>query len=304
MEDTMTQEKAKRFDQCMRREPVLVLAFTAFTALLLSLLFVHTSFAQEQGERTFRSAEEAGSALFAASQSENEKALLGILGRSGKEVISSGDSAEDLKERSAFVAKYEEMHRYVREANGTALLYVGAENWPFPIPLVNRNGVWYFDTNMGKEEILMRRIGRNELAAIDTCGELVDAEKQRSGNPPAAVSYSPTNVLMAMAGQKNAKSGDGESGDPVPFNGYFFLMLQSQKNVPSSAKSHIVNGKLVGGFAFVAYPAEYRSSGVMTFIVNQSGVVYEKDLGPSTVAIATKMADYNPDSSWHPVDEN
>jgi hypothetical protein len=310
------------------RELATAVAFVAFATLLAG--FVPYSDAQEQGQRTFHSAEEAGSALFAATQKENEEALIDILGPAGKEVISSGDSAEDMDERVSFVVKYEEMHRYVREAEGATVLHVGAENWPFPIPLVSKNGAWYFDTDAGKQEILVRRIGKNELAAIDACHQLVDAEKQHKANARQDQSaglyaakfisdkgqhdglywsdagYEFENLidpLIASAGTENVKSEDAAGGDPIPFNGYFFRILKRQgKNAPGGAKSYLVNGNMVGGFAFIAYPAEYRSSGVTTFIVNQSGVVYEKDLGPKTATIAIKMTDYNPDSTWHQVD--
>lgn len=325
----MTQERNVRFDEYIRREFFVALAFTTFAAILLSLLFVQFSTAQEPGERTFHSANEAGSALFTAAQNENEKALLDILGPAGKEIISSGDPAEDMNERVGFVEKYQEMHRFAKEADGITVLYVGAENWPFPIPLLNKNGTWYFDTDAGKQEILMRRIGRNELAAIDACRQLVAAENQYNAKalpdgsinqyavrfvsakgqhnglfwPEAADQFdSLVDPLIAASGQDDTTSGNA-AGDPIPFNGYFFRILKSQgKDAPGGAKSYLVNGKMVGGFAFVAYPAEYRSSGVITFIVDQSGVVREKDLGPNTVAIATNMTDYNPDSTWHPVD--
>jgi hypothetical protein len=290
--------------------------------------YVPYAFAQQQGQRTFHSAEEGGNALFAAAQKENEDALIDILGPAGKEVVSSGDPAEDVNDRVGFVVKYKEMHRYVKGADGNTMLYVGAENWPFPIPLVNNNGVWYFDTDAGKQEIVARRIGKNELAAIDACHQLVDAEKQYYKKPFTGQDHytqrfvsdkgkhdglywsettdefdSFIDPLIASAGQENAKSGKAADGDPIPFNGYYFRILTSQgKDAPGGAKSYIANGKMVGGFAFLAYPTEYRSSGVMTFIVSESGVVYEKDLGPNTVTIATAMSDYNPDSTWHQVD--
>ena len=324
----MKQEKKVRSDEWMRRDPMVVLAI--LTALLLSLLTVHVSVAQDQGERAFHSAEEAGSALFVACQNENEKALIDILGPGGRQVISSGDPAEDMDERVGFVVKYQEMHRYVKEADGDTILYVGAENWPFPIPLVNKNGAWYFDTDAGREEIVMRRIGKNELSAIEASRKLVDAEKQYKAKalPDGSdhqyalrfvsdrgrhngLFWSETadefdsliDPLIASAGQDNAKSGDGYEDYPIPFNGYFFRILSGQgKHAPGGSKSYIVNGKMDGGFAFVAYPAEYRSSGVKTFIVNQSGVVYEKDLGANTEKIATNMTDYDPDSTWQKVE--
>jgi hypothetical protein len=265
--------------------------------------------------------------LFTAAQNDDEKSVLSVLGPDGKDIILSGDPVEDMNQRVGFVVKYQEMHRYVKKADGTTILYVGAQNWPLPIPLVNNNGAWYFDTGAGKLEILMRRIGKNEVAAINACKQLVDAEKQYYNKPFNGQDHytqrfvsdkgkhnglfwyetsdefnSFIDPLIASAGQENTTSGDAPGGDPVPFNGYFFRALTSQGNAaPGGAKSYIVNGKMVGGFAFIAYPAEYRSSGEMTFIVSQTGVVYEKDLGPDTTKIATNMTDYNPDSTWHQV---
>ena len=304
-----------------------------FAALLLFALtlgcWVSPTVAQQAKQRTFPSADDAARAFFVAMQAPDDQAALSILGPAAKDVLSSGDTAEDADARSGFVAKYEEMHRLVTEPDGTVTLVIGAENWPFPIPLVNDHGSWYFDTSAGKDEIIFRRIGKNELAAVDACRQLVDAEKQYFARPPAGVPKqfaqklvsdegrynglywygtsdefnSPIDPLIASAGLENAKSGDAVGTGPIPFNGYFFRILTSQgKAAPGGAKSYIVNGKMVGGFAFIAYPAEYRSSGVMSFIVNQSGVVYEKDLGPNTIAIATTMTDYNPDSTWHQVD--
>ena len=324
----MMKDKDLLFRKSFARELAAAIAFVAFALLLAG--YVPYSFAQQLGQRTFHSAEEAGSALFTAAQNENEKAALDILGPTATEVISSGDAAEDMNQRLDFVTKYKEMHRYAKQADGTTILYVGAENWPFPIPLVNDHGSWYFDTLAGKDEIIFRRVGKNELAAMDACRELVEAEKQYFARAPAGFSKqftqslvsdegrhnglywrgasdefdSPIDPLIASAGQESSKSGDDTyASEQIPFNGYYFRILTGQgRNAPGGARSYIVNGKMVGGFAFVAYPAEYRSSGVMTFIVNESGVVYEKDLGPNTVTTATNMTDYNPDSTWHQVD--
>src|SRR3989441_437127 len=280
-------------------------------------------FAQETGQRTFASAEDASRAFFAAMQAQDEQAALSILGSAGKDVLSSGDPEEDLDARVSFVVKYQEMHRFVTEANGTVTLVVGAENWPFPIPLVKKNGSWYFDTAAGKDEIVFRRIGRNELAAMDACRELVDAQKQYFAHPPSDLPKqfaqklvsdegghdglywhgasdefaSPINPLIAYARQNLPTD---QVGEHVPFNGYMFRILTSQgRHAPGGAKNYIVDGKMSGGFAFVAYPVEYRSSGVMTFIVDASGTIYEKDLGPNTTKLAQAMTAYDPDSTWH-----
>jgi hypothetical protein len=282
--------------------------------------------AQEPGQRTFASAEDASRALFGAMQAEDEQAPLSILGAAGKDVLSSGDPQEDLDARVSFVVKYQEMHRVVTEVNGAVTLVVGAENWPFPIPLVKNNGSWYFDTAAGRDEIIFRRIGRNELAAMDACRDLVDAQKQYFARPPGKLPSqfaqklvsdegghnglywhgaddefdSPINPLIAYARQNLPTD---QVGEHVPFNGYMFRILTSQGgHAPGGAKNYIVDGKMSAGFAFVAYPVEYRSSGVMTFIVDKSGTIYEKDLGPNTTKLAQAMTAYDPDSTWHKVE--
>jgi hypothetical protein len=301
-----------------------------FARFAVSVLFVlplgcssAPMFAQEPGQRTFASAEEASRALFGAMEAQDEQAPLSILGAAGKEVLSSGDPQEDLDARVGFVVKYQEMHRFVTETNGAVTLVVGAENWPFPIPLVKSNGSWYFDTAAGKDEIVFRRIGRNELAAMDACRELVEAQKQyfarRPGDLPKQFAQklvsdegghnglywhgasdefdSPLNPLIAYARQNLPAD---QVGEHVPFNGYFFRILTSQGgHAPGGVKNYVVDGKMSAGFAFVAYPADYRSSGVMTFIVSESGTIYEKDLGPNTTKLAEAMTAYDPDSTWH-----
>jgi hypothetical protein len=283
-------------------------------------------FAQESGQRTFASAEDAGRALFDAMHAQDEQSPLSILGPAGKDVISSGDPIEDSDTRVGFVVKYQEMYRFVAEANGTQTLVIGAENWPFPIPLVRKNGSWYFDTAVGKDEILFRRIGKNELAAMDACRELVEAQKQYFARPPADLPKQFAQRLVSDEGRHNGLYWYGASdefdspidpliayarqnlptdrvGEHVPFNGYMFRILTSQgPHAPGRAKSYIVDGKMSAGFAFVAYPVEYRSSGVMTFIVDKSGTIYEKDLGPDTTKLAQAMAAYDPDSTWRKVE--
>jgi hypothetical protein len=280
------------------------------------------TFAQQAGQRTFASPEDAGSAFFAAMQAPDDQAPLRILGPAGKDVLSSGDRAEDSDARTGFVVKYQEMHRFVAEPNGTVALVIGAENWPFPIPLVNSHGSWYFDTAAGKEEIVFRRIGQNELAAMDACSELVQAQKQYFARPPANLSKQFAQKLVSDEGQHNGLYWQGASdesdspinpliayarqnlptdqvGEHVPFNGYMFRILTRQgPHAPGGAKNYIVDGQMSAGFAFVAYPVEYRSSGVMTFIVDASGNIYEKDLGPNTTKLAQSMTAYDPDSTW------
>jgi hypothetical protein len=292
--------------------------------ILLTGCFPACSLAQQNGQKTFSSAEDASTALLAATQSNDEKALLEILGPDGKQIVSSGDDAEDALSRANFVEKFQEMHRLVKEPDGTVTLYIGAHNWPTPIPIVTNGSSWYFNTDAAKSEILARRVGRNEMSAIRICQELVAARKeyrserkseyaakifsdrgQNNGlywEAPEGGTQSPIGPLVAWAvAEENAMS-RGEA--PVPFRGYYFEILSRQgKNAPGGAKSYITQGKMSGGFAFVAYPAEYRSSGVMTFIVNQDGVVYQKDLGSKTEALGKVVLEYNPDSSWTKTEE-
>jgi hypothetical protein len=300
-------------------------AASVLFSLSLGCSFVPT-FAQQPGQRTFASAEDAGRTLFAAMQAQDEQSRLSILGPAGKNVVSSGDPVEDSDARVGFVTKYQEMHRFATEPNGTVTLIVGAENWPFPIPLVSNHGSWYFDTPAGKDEILFRRIGRNENAAMDACRELVEAQKQYFARAPGDLSKqfarklvsddglhnglywhgaqdefdSPINPLIAYADGKGPKN---RVGDQVPFNGYFFRILTSQgPHAAGGSKNYVVDGKMSAGFAFVAYPAEYRSSGVITFIVDESGRIYEKDLGPNTTKVAETMTAYDPDRTWRQAD--
>jgi hypothetical protein len=276
--------------------------------------------AQQQGQRTFASAEEASNALFAATQSNDERAMLAIFGQDGKQVVSSGDEVQDQEMRANFVKKFQEMHRLVNEPDGTTSLIIGAENWPTPIPLVHKGNVWYFDTDAGTKEILFRRVGRNEITTIRVCQELVAAQKayaaqnhneyaqrffsdagQRNGLYWKAADGAPQSPIGPLIASAVAEGYEKISeGGPTPFHGYYFHMLIAQgHHAPGGSKNYLVRGKMTGGFAFVAYPAEYRSSGVMTFIVGSNGVVYEKDLGRNTESIVKAMKKFDPDSSWH-----
>jgi Protein of unknown function (DUF2950) len=295
----------------------------AVVAILLTGCFPARSLAQQNGQKTFSSAEDASAALLAATRSNDEKALLEILGPDGKQIVSSGDDAEDALSRANFVEKFQEMHRLVKEPDGTVTLYIGAHNWPTPIPIVSNGNSWYFNTDAGKSEILARRIGRNEMSAIRICQELASAEKEyrsthngeyareifsdegkdnglywkaSEGQP-----QSPIGPLVAWAVAEEYAKSRGEP--PVPFRGYYFHILTRQgKNASGGAKSFIANGKMTEGFAIVAYPAEYRSSGVMTFIVGEDGVVFENDLGKKTEALAKTMKEFNPTPTWQKTD--
>ena len=280
--------------------------------------------AQDKGQKTFPSVEEASHALVAAIQRNDEKAILDVLGPDAKQVVFSGDDVEDRLSRAKFVQEYTEMHRMVTEPDGTVTLYIGAQNWPTPIPLVRKEKAWYFDTEAGKKEILFRRIGRNEISTIHVCRELVAAEKEYYSTH----SNEYAQKILSDEGQQNGlywRVADSEPLSPIgplvasavaegytrhkdsaptPYRGYYYRTLTRQgENNSGGPKNYIVNGKMTEGFAFVAYPAEYRSSGVMTFLVSIDGIVYEKDLGKKTAAIAATIEEYYPDASWRKADD-
>jgi Protein of unknown function (DUF2950) len=245
--------------------------------------------AQRSAQPSYPSATEASRSLFQAVQGGQEQDITNILG-GPSELASSRDDALDKVDRQLFVEKYQEMHRLGRDADGTMTLYIGAENWPFPIPLVQKNGGWRFDPDAGSKEVLFRRIGDNEFMAMAICHEFVAREK---GYRASANTANPADSFPASLAAKAA--GNSTSGDPVLFHGYYFQVLATS---PASG-----GNKSNGKFVFVAYPAEYRSSGVMTFFVTGSGVVYEKDLGSNTPALAKTMATFHKDSSWHVADQ-
>ena len=292
---------------------------SAIATLLLAALPI-AALAQQPGQKTYASAEEASQALYTAAQKNDEKALLDVLGPDGKSIVESGNAKEDEDSRANFVTQFQAMHRLVEEPDATTTLYIGAENWPTPIPLVNRAGKWYFDTDAAKQEILFRRIGKNEMSAIRVCQEMVVAQKEyfaKNGNEyavkfvsdpgkqnglywPASDNQaaSPVGPLVANAGSEGGLDKNSATG-AEPFRGYYFRILDRQgKKAAGGPTVYVADGKMTKGFAFVAYPAMYRDSGVMTFIVGQDGVVYEKDLGKMTADKAKSMKAYDPDPSW------
>jgi Protein of unknown function (DUF2950) len=250
--------------------------------------------AQQSAQQTFQSAAKASQSLFQAVQHNNVQTVANILG-GPTDLTSSGDEAQDKLDRELFVHKYQEMHRLGREPDGTVTLYIGAENWPFPVPLVEKNGAWYFDPDAGLKEVLFRRIGENELAAIAICHEFVAAEKRYPAQLDTAnpANSFPTSLVAQAAGESARR-------DRVLFHGYYFHVLA---NRPTNAVRPTTAGKATGGFALIAYPADYRSSGVMTFIVTSNDVVYEKDLGANTSALASAMTTFHKNATWHAADE-
>jgi hypothetical protein len=295
--------------------------------LLWTFGFTRVLLAEPSGHRTFSSPAQASRALFLAAQAGDEKALLEIFGPDGREIISSGDPVEDKNSRDQFVAKYRQMNRLVEGPEGTVRLYIGAENWSLPIPIVNHNDAWSFDTGAGKDEILLRRIGRNEIAAMRICQELVDAQKEYYAESLDGEGKQYAKKFVSDERKHNGlywKTGRGESESPIgpylayaggdtypaaasnsgaqPFYGYYFQILTKQgEHAAGGAKNYIVDGKMTRGFAFLAYPVEYAASGVMTFVVGQDGIVYQKDLGPNTAKLAKALSVYDPDQTWEKV---
>jgi hypothetical protein len=263
---------------------ITALAFTILVIGHARLSLGQTLQPKASQPKTFFSPGEAASALFEAAQKDDEQAVEAILG-AGKEVTSSGDDVEDKLEREQFTQKYQEMHRLVREPDGSTVLYIGAENWPFPIPLVSKNGEWYFDSDSGKQEILVRRIGENEATAIQVCEEFVTASVQ--GDPKTA-----SDDPIAQFAESLSSAGAANS-ESTPFHGYYFRVVTGNSVTQASA------GKRPRGVALVAYPADYRGSGVMTFVVTRRGVVYQKDLGPNTTTVAPELKSHI-GSDWRP----
>jgi hypothetical protein len=294
------------------------------------LLFPRFASAEEAAtQQTFPSPDTAVNALVAADKAGDTKTLSSILGPDGDQVLSSGDPVADKHAREDFARRYQEMHRLAYDDQGRVILYVSAGNWPVPIPLVKKNSDWVFDTAAGKDELLYRRIGRNELFTIKVLEELVDAQTEYASDAHDGESAghfarkilsdggkhnglyweaaegqpgSPIGPLVASATVEGYKKGG--NGNPTPFHGYYYRILTRQgRNAPGGAKNYLVDGKMTKGFAFLSYPAEYRASGVMTFMINQNGVIVQKDLGPDAAKSASEITQYNPDQTWQEVDE-
>jgi hypothetical protein len=294
---------------------------------VIALMILPTSCSKPEppppaGPQTFASPDEAGKALLAAAKSGNQDTILAIFGPQSKEIIDSGDATQNKETVQAFIAAYETMNRWRKMDDKSQILVLGVDNFPFPIPLKqNGAGQWYFDAAAGKEEILSRRIGRNELAAIRICGALTDAQAEYHSQPhdgakqyaqkfisdegkqnglywPAAEGQ-PKSPLGPLAAFATAEGYTVQPNAHQSFHGYYFRILTKQGDkAKGGAKDYVIDGKMTGGFAFVAYPAEYGNSGIMTFIVDQEGIVYQKDLGAKTADVAASMAEYNPDDGW------
>jgi len=277
-------------------------------------------------QKTFQSPDAAAKALVTATRAHDVKALVALFGPGSDDLISSGDEVDDARGRNMFVQAYDEAHRLEKAGDTKSILYVGKDDWPMPVPIVKTGKRWRFQTAEGRQEILSRRIGKNEIGAIQTCLAIVDAQKEYAvldrdndqlleyaqkfeseqgkkdglywetapGEP-----LSPLGPLVARATAEGYKNGERLS----PYHGYLYRIITAQgENANGGAYSYMVNGSMIGGFAIVAYPALYRASGVKTFTVNHEGIVYEKDLGPDTAQLAAAITVFDPDKSWKKVE--
>jgi hypothetical protein len=298
-----------------------------FILLTLIIALVACQKSDKPSFQQFASPDEAGNGLLAAAKSGDPNTILAVFGPDSKDIILSGDPVQDKNTADLFVTAYGVMHRWRKMPDESQILLIGADNFAFPIPLKkNAAGQWYFDATAGREEILARRIGRNELAIIDVCGALADAQAEYFSQRHEGVNQYALKFI-SDTGKQNGLYWEPQEGQPksplgplaafatkegysakpnshVPFHGYYFHMLTQQgSHAPGGAKNYVVDGKMTGGFAFVAYPAEYRNSGVMTFLINQDGLLLQKDLGKTTTETAAAVTEFDPDASWSRVQE-
>ena len=313
-----------------KKGPSARFAFRLFAAAVVAMIIIIVGVKADAAvkQKGFATPDEAVNAFATAMRSNDEQALLSIFGTAAKELISSGDPVQDKQRREMFISDYDRKNSITQEG-AKMVLVIGEKDWPFPIPLVKKGDQWIFDTKAGKEEILNRRIGEDELSTVQTLLAIVDAQREyalidrdndglrayaeklrsdpgkknglywetKEGEEP-----SPLGELVADA-RAEGYARTGPKQGPIPFHGYYFRLLKKQgKHAPGGAFDYVVKNKMIGGFAVVAYPAVYGSSGVMTFVVNHEGVVYEKDLGKNTAKTAKAMTSFDPDKTWKKVE--
>ncbi|HEY3064949.1 MAG TPA: DUF2950 domain-containing protein [Methylomirabilota bacterium] len=297
-------------------------------AIVIVLACIAVAFAANG--KYFESVDDAVKALIDAVRANDRKALAEILGEHGRALVFSGDEVADRNIRALFIAEYDKAHR-LEGGGGKVVLYVGADDFPFPIPLIPDGPSWRWDAEAGREEILKRRIGRNELSAIQVCLAYVDAQREyysesrsrdgvleyaqrirsnpgkhdglywptKVGEPP-----SPLGLLVTRARGEGYARGAGSASGGTPYHGYYYrILLRQGASAADGAYDYVVGGHMIGGFGFLAYPAVYGSSGVMTFMVNHDGVVYQRDLGVATARAAAAIQSFDPDATWTRVDE-
>jgi hypothetical protein len=300
----------------------------AVAVFVVATMCVGSSIARTQ--QLFTSPEEAVDKLVAALREGNTSHVISVLGgsTSSRKIVNSGDPVADKRARDAFLAAFDTRHRLVGEHRNRQILLIGDQDWPFPVPIVPFKKLWRFDSVAGRGEILFRRIGRNELSAIQVCLAYVDAQNEYAiANPEKAPVAAYAQRFTSSPGKKDglywpddAQAEESPLGEavavatregyqfgssPIPYHGYYYKILTSQSvAAPGGAIDYVVKGRMVGGFALIAYPAEYGNSGVMTFIVNHAGVIYQKDLGLRTHRLARRINVFSPDPSWKKVSES
>jgi hypothetical protein len=310
-----------------RIQNTVTLRFAALLAIVAMLAAepAAAAAAAREKQKGFATPQEAAQELVAAAKANDSKTMLSVLGADAAPIVFSGDAIADRTSSEEFARAYEEANRIEMQGDAKAVLMVGKDDWPLPFPLVKSEAGWRFDARQGREEVLTRRIGRNELATIQVVQAYVDAQEEyylRNPDKQKLLHYaqkvgsskgkrdglyypvnegeapSPLGSLFAKAQSEGYQLGS-DSGKPVPYHGYLYRILKAQgPEAKNGSYSYVVRGNMIGGFALVAHPAAYGNSGVMTFIVNQDGTVYEKDLGPATTSIVARMSRFNPDSTW------
>lgn len=296
-------------------------------ALLLAAGLIAGCAPKPEAHQSFATPDEAVTALVAAIEKGDVAVLGRLLGPGAEEIISSGDPVADKVDRESFVASYREKHELVADGDDKRVLQVGANDWPVPVPVVQKSGRWYLDGAEGADEVIYRRVGENELGAIAVARGYVEAQQEyasaaRDGNPPGVYAQkllsdpdrqnglywpttgdeppSPAGPFVASAGAEGYRA--GAEGQRVPYHGYYYRSLYGQgPSASGGARNYFIDGLLTDGFALIAWPADYGASGVKTFIVNQDGVVWEKDLGEDTATVVETIQDFNPDDSWTPL---
>jgi hypothetical protein len=295
----------------------------SLVTLAAALAFLNA--APPESQQTFATPQEAAQALVNAAEQNDTAAMLKLFGPGGKDIVQSGDAGDDKAARAGFAARARAKLQVEPDKDNPnrAIIVAGDQNWPLPVPLIRKNGRWYFDSAVGRVEILARRVGRNELAAIDVCRGYVEAQMEyasRDRDSKGVLQYA--QHILSVPGKHDGLYYEGESVSlvpksfadaaavilqgqgmkPVPYHGYFFHILKAQgPDAPGGAVDYVVKGAMIGGFAMVAWPAEYGVSGIQTLIVNHQGVIYEKDLGPQTATLARALTRFNPDKTWKPV---
>ncbi|AMN43659.1 DUF2950 domain-containing protein [Rhodoplanes sp. Z2-YC6860] len=276
-------------------------------------------------QQSFKSPHEAVDVLIAAAKADSDDRAIAVLGSQGRDIISSGDIVADKAARTNFLSNFEAKHKIVLEGDNKAVLVIGSGDWPFPIPMIRKDGAWQFDTESGRREILYRRIGSNELDAIQVCLAYVDAQNEYAAADPQGTDlHAYAQRIVSTPGKRDGLYWPDVQGSPksplgelvarasaagyrtdkqVPFHGYYYRILTGQGPAASGgAYDYVVRGKMIGGFALLAYPARYGNSGVMTFVVNHDGAIYQKDLGPNTDRVASDIKLFNPDHTWKRVE--